>query len=984
MEPASSRSSRQTAAQSLTASLPAGHSLLFYTTARTASPYELTGFAGSPGARPGAGKRLRGLLSGDREKERGNRAVSAAVAAAGGIDFVAELWAVVVSKDGADGQAQSYVVVRALDNGVAPAAVVVRMWSLLELRLIDGLGLDAATARQFSFTFGGQPAPMVLHTDNPRARARFLWSVSQIFAQKLKRAPPTTGLLLLDLQQVADNSGPPTVTVVSAALQTGALVRGQGSKNVSFHAGDDESLLDYTRTGLGGTLPPTSRLSAVVLRSVSEPSPQKAARPAVGVRLRGGVEMPGEGAEFLEGMEYAVVKDMDPRDGPAAQLRKPAERSVKSVGATIDSSDFTTVDIEQRAFLVAASRLGGMEEDGGMPALAAKRRRDAEKRSFHISFDEAQDLDAAVTSDARKEGCPGLSGFTDWLSRQIADLELTNISETLSVEEDTPALSEPLFELKDVLLSNDTWFRKCEARLAPHAVIVQDAQDEYDAVEIQRRNVGRLQQVLAAVLASCSLTEEEEAVIDKVLADFTTKGVDVRIFSDFFSEDVIPCAIGTLALKANQETDSIINIESVEASRSLLLEKRDKLAGLMMSSLRAAAVEIADGALLSDHLSPRWVKGRAHHKLAAFSKAAQALVTLDARFMVKLETMCKEYGGRDDSVVNSGMRLHEVWSTRRSASLPSRLGSLFKVVTSLCQAEGDVLFQMFRLATETAGKPVEVLIDTILAHQFSKLSSAFDMIVEGEAGNNSQAVLWTAYLEVDSWVDDKRKLEKFLPDMTEMVLSPSSQIHANGNMGLFTSNILPSEGKDKSFFDCRSYLVSFLRSRAKRYEKMVNMKLDDVIGAIPLRTADIIRESWPEKVFSTVQALGSMCIALAEAWAKSDVGRQEEKDLRELKGSSGVAQLPRGLLVTKKKCDRLITAAFMRIESSVAHGQHRPEKIKLDCYTYLSESLHSWTAVHTDLLFGEAEMLAGRGRLHATSALAVDAHSRDGTKSGQI
>jgi hypothetical protein len=951
------------------------------------------------------------LLSGERERDRLDRAVAAAIEAGGGVDSVAELWAIVEMDSGANaselgsgadgGRPSSYVLVRAMDNGVAAAALLVQTWPLSELRQIDGLGLPAENSLEFALSFSGAAVPFLLRTDNPRARARFLWGISQLFAHKMRRKPPTTGLLLLDVQQIADDSGPATNTYVG---QGGQPRRDLVEARERYAGGVDDESDDISgaKSSAANVAEPgvkdlAARDAAAVrngvrfdatdpkiVRTVSAPNPSaavaacRASRPFPVVdAARKNVE---EESTLSRGQnaktggtrvpEFGFADYGDTVDGPVAIRRQPA--SAAGVGDArarkLSSAELRKMNIDQRAFLVAASRLGGLNDDDGVEVLLERRRRELEKRAFHLSPDEARDFDTAVSYAERESGCPWLSGFENWLEAEIARLEVVNITETLAVEQDAPALFEPLMDLKEALSSSDGWFRKSEARLNPHAVIVDDIRVRHNAIKVQRRNIERLRETLSELLEGCVLKDEEQSEIELVvsaLSERTESGACVSVEDPFFSK-VIRCALGPLARKANQSSSPMSKIAVVAESRSQILAKQEQLSALMLFSLEDAAERIAAS----------WKVERTGSSLTHFANAAYALVTLDPASLDRLQTMYEGYVAQSSSAGGLGSALRDAWAASKDDGLSCQLKAAIEAACRLCEAEGNVVLAMFLGAARAAKVSISSVVESVLTHQFAVIASVVDDLVDGAAATDSVTVHWMAFLEVQARVDNLENGLRRNAASSVNVSNPSSSPELSCSSAgeiralsvedhLRVIESLNSTQAEVSAFDSVTFLIAALRDMAEQYRRLVDMEVGSVIGALPTRAADAEQSSSPELVFVSVCSLLKVCFEIVDAWTNSEAGATE---ICLLRSGDGV-NLPRQLLgvtATKSMCDRLIAAAFKRIENSAVHSHQRSGMTKLECYTHISQRLFSWTEANVDAIFDDALNLSLRGRQHAT------------------
>jgi len=91
------------------------------------------------------------------------------------------------------------------ENSSTGRVSVNKVWNMSELRRIDALALPLEQSVKLGMYFANAKM-LVWKTKSPIARAKFIWSVLQLFASPLKRAPPLLRLKLLDLQTFAEES----------------------------------------------------------------------------------------------------------------------------------------------------------------------------------------------------------------------------------------------------------------------------------------------------------------------------------------------------------------------------------------------------------------------------------------------------------------------------------------------------------------------------------------------------------------------------------------------------------------------------------------------------------------------------------------------------------------------------------------------------------------------------------------------------------
>ena len=119
------------------------------------------------------------------------------------------------------------------ENSSTGRVSVNKVWNMSELRRIDALALPLEQSVKLGMYFANAKM-LVWKTKSPIARAKFIWSVLQLFASPLKRAPPLLRLKLLDLQTFAEES-PPSLSLTGRLSPLPQQQSTSSSKSKSKH-----------------------------------------------------------------------------------------------------------------------------------------------------------------------------------------------------------------------------------------------------------------------------------------------------------------------------------------------------------------------------------------------------------------------------------------------------------------------------------------------------------------------------------------------------------------------------------------------------------------------------------------------------------------------------------------------------------------------------------------------------------------------------
>lgn len=831
----------QTPVESLHAALRTGDELLFFVQAHADGPYALRppaapvqnadttpknrqdharDTAAVPHRQQRRGPRLRNLLSFDRDRERERtitKGIAEALADAPLPEVVLELYGVVRSHH-STAHKPNFVVYRALDNTVSRAAHIVQSWPLASLKSVDGLGAPTASATQFRLLFAEQPA-FTLTTDNPSARARFLWSLIQLFAHELKRTPPTTGLLLLELQSFVDEVNAlrlnqeqlPSVdtsaekkTSTNASRrnslgtdevghrseesvdqdfkQTNSHQENSGSQNNMVsrdrprmkHDRSSARLADHRAHAASTLFESSAKKLPNIFRTVSEPNPSisvtdnslqqrnKSKQHQDRGHHRANRETIGETAGNFESED-----DDELLDGPVAMRQQPATAAgVADALRLQNNSSSKAMNIDQRAFLVAASRLGGMTEpfgDSPSALLAERRRAEEEKRAFQLSATEVADFDFVVSSMLSRQDVQ-LWDMESWLEAEIARREVSNIAEMLAVEKDAPAFLDPLCRLRGVLTESESWFRKWGAQLAPHADIVAEANNQILSLEVQRRNVMSLDSTLEKLVTGLLLSPKEESEMEDMFSEFETlsKTDAFSIDDAFIVDQAIPMAL-ILSRKVNYspEHESLFDISAVASYRKRLLLMRRNLIMLLLPVLRGTAEKVAaaqevnafvknlDGAA---NVSPESCRSQA--KMIAFCKAAYAATVLETATAERLCCIYERCAAKESSPTNDSLEgIRQLWNAY-GGNIRVQLESATERLAKFVTGEGQVAMKMFKGVAVAMGISAGVLVTRLLMSQFQNLVASFDKLIDTLARNRIE-LYWIAYLFLEHQASEK-------------------------------------------------------------------------------------------------------------------------------------------------------------------------------------------------------------------------------------
>lgn len=831
----------QTPDESLRAALHSGDELLFFLQARAEPPYALHPLnlpdqqknnvsnnrqdiareVVHASQRPqGLGPRLRNLLSFDRERERdrvAGRAIADAFAEAPSADVVLELYAVVRSRHSTPAKPH-FVIHRALDNTVARAVHIVSTWSVSDLKSIDGLGVPAATALQFCLTFSEHP-PILLVADNSFNRARFLWSLSQLFARELKRAPPTTGILLLELQSFADETTAiPVDSAASCDHQkiTDRAVEGEpqqqnSSGKADLHlrpiksmdrqanplqsrpepseSADNSSSQDRSRSErnhANAALPKldseqnallqasASKTPPKIVRTVSEPNPNIAiAEKSKPYRRKTERVVAGDQRSNNKGNGGTRQDELEAEDedgfvdGPVALRQQPATAvGLGDARKLQNKSSSKAMNIDQRAFLVAASRLGGLAEpfgDSPTALLMERRRIEEERRAFQLTDNEKSDFDFVV-STLPKDQKFQLGNLESWLETEIARLEVANISETLSVERDGPAVFNPLCQFRDALTTSEGWFRRWGAQIAPHADIVAESHSQILSLEVQRRNIMSLDSTLQNLVSGLLLSPDEESQMDEVFSGFESRGNSATISIDdpFILKIVVPVALA-LARKVNYSPENplLLDINSVASYRKRLLLMRKNLSSLMFPSLKRAVEQVATAQQVSqpaqattDNSNADNGSCRSDVHMVAFCKAAYAATVLETTAAENLCSIYERVAARESSFANESIdEIRRLWNAS-GGDIRLQLRAAMDKLEALVLGEGQVAMRLFKGVARAMGISPGVLVTRLLICQFQHIVSSIDKLVDYLAAGSLEAY-WVAFLDMERQANEK-------------------------------------------------------------------------------------------------------------------------------------------------------------------------------------------------------------------------------------
>lgn len=566
---------------------------------------------------------------------------------------------------------------KVLDYGRGGAVRVQKSWNVSELRRIDGMGGAAGESVKFALLFGTNTRPVVWDTETPRARARFLWALLQLCVARLKRAPPAVGLRLLELQKAAE--APEVRDDVPPQSERSGVASGVSASNAAGVAEIEPGVI-------GGVMLPEStpsdsvdqkhRISEAEFAApgkkdevVCEEEGLVAAKRAQDLSF--GIKLPMRQPSTAEAdaanhrpvrlreqpkykrvlrtvsePQASVLYGRSESSGSSSDESGPLARRPETLAASTAAhpdARIRAMNMDERAFLVAANRLGGKRfaegfapaeprladatdganwerphlADGTTAKIVADRRLQEERKLFRLTADESRDLnDVLDTFFFRQDDTAPLSSLSTWAEAQVHALESTNMSETVNVEMDSVSRdfdsrsrediapgnlatpngafsvgqesADPLHVLSESVGSATSWLEKCEVRLAPYASLVSDIRGQMRLLDVQRENVADLQVTLSNLLERMVLSSSQERNIQGIITNLRS-GSERAVTDDvFLLKTVVPAAL-VLANKANYmpKATVLLDIAAVISGRQKVLAIRDSMLSVLLPVIQS-------------------------------------------------------------------------------------------------------------------------------------------------------------------------------------------------------------------------------------------------------------------------------------------------------------------------------------------------------------------------------------------------------------
>lgn len=570
-----------------------------------------------------------------------------------------------------------------VDGGFGSRVSVHRTWPLSDLRKIDGLGRSVAESTHFALYFSSSARALAWRTENPPARAVFLWALLQTCVSRLSRAPPVINLRLLDLQTTAENAEP--ISEMPAADG-----REEPQSSGTFK---DSMRLASSLGELGGhrsaDFPrPATPMSDSSINRPGSPHPVSATRVVPSAPAESQVVLgknAGHGRNISDEQDDGVLESGDcnsqsgesvdraskgrekgPRELSKTQRVKRTLSEPKASALYIDGEDESDLEssdersqkadtitpgqgdvdpnmkdlnIDERAFLAAAKRLGGKRSfemkridqldrfssfgsdpkarlfqnrlkmsEANTRKVVAERKMLQERKLFMLSGEEQNDLAFALDMFCEERKDETLQDFGAWVSSRIQSLEVENISDLVSVEKkmvSNCSSREHVSEYKHLnLLWNKTgdeacsydalvesmtraqpWLEKCQTLLAPYAKLAEDINNGVNLLETQRRNALDLDSLLTELIDALSFEYSEKSLLDGIGTFDPSFNVSELDTDDFQSAvEIISSKVESLErlsalsdMTAMKEVEKLLSQRQKEASNLLLPVLRDYL-----------------------------------------------------------------------------------------------------------------------------------------------------------------------------------------------------------------------------------------------------------------------------------------------------------------------------------------------------------------------------------------------------------------------
>lgn len=566
-------------------------------------------------------------------------------------------------------------------------AVLQRGWPLSDLRKIDGLGEGVIHGLRFGLYFASGSKTVVWKCEGARERAVFLWALLQCCVSNLRRAPPVANLLLLDLQMVAEGG---VVEDTKRGSDEGHVEDKRGRREDTF--GD----------GIRGKVAQEISNGQKVTRTLSEPKASK------------------------------VVAGVEP------------EKRAETVAPVGTDAVLRGLNMDERAFIVAAKRMGGGGEesygsdpkarmfqnrlkigDANTAKVVAERKWQQEKKLFRLSRREQEDLLFALELFREEKKAP-LMDFGSWTEARIQSLEVENIADIVNVEKKVVPEKEgngkwPYSGLVEAMTSAEPWLLKCQTLLAPFADLAEDLHSGVELLEIQMKNMRILDVILSRLLDTLTFEHTEQSLVDGIGNAETSSKLE-----EFDSEDFHQ-AVQIIASKveALERLSPLSEMSAVKNARNLLSERHKQASVVLLPALKAYVDQLYP--YLNDDVCDEFFEGLQKNRKIGGDREEQE------KFLVAVKSIA--IFGRDAfaELIDHYISLSSRWILDMLSSMKKKIraasNDLLALVTRteilveclffICVAEGAKAFYLFFNATDSAANGPELGFSRILRRQVS-------------------------------------------------------------------------------------------------------------------------------------------------------------------------------------------------------------------------------------------------------------------------
>lgn len=460
----------------------------------------------------------------------------------------------------------------------------------------------------FSLFFSSSK-PISFQSTGPRERAAFLWSLLQVCAERLNRAPPVVRLRLLDLQQLAlntdDNDQATSKTQSTRASEHSEESVRQSSERAhlvqSLDALEISESLPESITCLSGGRQITAENSRSqtlsmshgrrMVRTMSEPKIASAPKPVEVASLQAG--------SF--DTKARLIRSADRKALHSAAMRRESNKwSGEHENGKPENISKADSDPKVRLF-----QNRPQASNANTARVVAQRRQRQERKRFRLDVQEQKNI--GQTLDQFIHNHKELShGFGSWIDTQIQELEAENFADLLCVEKgggaDCNAKSAPKSGkrelegeddkaqrmLKDSLTSTEQWFEKFEPALARYAVLAQDVNHEITLVNVRRYNAEQLETHLKSVLDVVCLSDEEKQLMGSLCTE--------ELSLEQNEQEAFERAVGFVFGKGKQVKDmKVTDMHAVISLEEALVRRRANISRLLLGVLKHFVTTLYEG-----------------------------------------------------------------------------------------------------------------------------------------------------------------------------------------------------------------------------------------------------------------------------------------------------------------------------------------------------------------------------------------------------